>query len=53
VGLSQNGFKYLLLLKDDLSSYLWLVPCKEAAAEETVEALLNWFTTFGVVLHWF
>jgi hypothetical protein len=28
IGLSRNGkYQYLLLLKDDLSGYLWLVPC--------------------------
>jgi hypothetical protein len=53
MGLSKHGFKYLLLLKYDLSGYIWLVPCKAAAAEETIEALPHWFTTFGVVLHWF
>jgi hypothetical protein len=42
----------LLLLKDDLSGYLWLVPCRTADAAATVEALIRWFVVFGVVLLW-
>jgi Integrase core domain/Integrase zinc binding domain len=49
----RNKYKYLLLLKDDLSGYLWLVPCKAAGAAETVDALIHCFATFGVVLQWF
>jgi hypothetical protein len=48
----RNKYKYLLLLKNDLSGYLWLVPCKAAGAAETVDALIHWFATFGVVLQW-
>jgi transposase InsO family protein len=36
-----------------LSGYLWLVPCKAATASETIEVLMRWFATFGVVLYWF
>jgi hypothetical protein len=43
------GYNYLLILKDDLSGYLWLVPAKAADAETTAESLTSWFTTFGVV----
>jgi hypothetical protein len=42
----------LLLLKDDLSGYLWLVPCRTADAAATVDALMRWFAVFGVVLLW-
>jgi Integrase core domain/Integrase zinc binding domain len=53
IGLSRNGkYQYLLLLKDDLSGYLWLMPCRTADAAATVDALMRWFEVFGVVLLW-
>jgi hypothetical protein len=52
MGPSSVGYKYLLLLKDDLSSYLWLVPAKSADAKTTVDALVEWFAAFGVVSIW-
>jgi hypothetical protein len=42
----------LLLLKDDLSGYLWLVPCRTADAAAAVDALMRWFAVFDVVLLW-
>jgi Integrase core domain/Integrase zinc binding domain len=51
--LSRDGkYQYLLLLMDDLSGYLWLVPCRTADAAATVYALMQWFAVFGVVLLW-
>jgi transposase InsO family protein len=51
--LSRDGkYQCLLLLKDDLSGYLWLVPCRTANAAATVDALMRWFAVFGVVLLW-
>jgi hypothetical protein len=51
IGLSRDGkYQYLLLLNDDLSGYLWIVPCRTADAAATVYALMRWFTGFGVVL---
>jgi transposase InsO family protein len=53
IGMSRDGkYQYLLLLKDDLSGYLWLVPCRTADAAATVDALMRWFAVFGVVLLW-
>jgi Integrase core domain/Integrase zinc binding domain len=53
IGLSRDGkYQYLLLLKDDLSGYLWLVPCRTADAAATVDSLMRWFAVFGVVLLW-
>jgi Integrase zinc binding domain len=49
--LSSDGkYQYLLLLKDDLSAYLWLVSCRTADAAATVDALMRWVAVFGVVL---
>jgi hypothetical protein len=51
IGLSRDGkYQYLLLLKDDLGGYLWLVPCRTADAAATVDALMRWFAVFGVLL---
>jgi IS30 family transposase len=53
IGSSRDGkYQYLLLLKDDLSGYLWLVPCRTADAAATFDALMRWFAVFGVVLLW-
>jgi hypothetical protein len=48
---SKDGkYQHLLLLKNDLSGYLWHVPCRTADAAATVDALMRWFAVFGVVL---
>lgn len=47
-----DGYNYVLVLKDDFSSYVSLIKCKAADAEHTAEALISWFATFGVVLDW-
>jgi Integrase zinc binding domain len=53
IGLSRDGkYQYLLLLKDDLSGYLWLVPYRTADVAATVDSLMRWFAVFGVVLLW-
>jgi transposase InsO family protein len=53
IWLSRDGkYQYLLLIMDDLSGYLWLVPCHTADAAATVDALMRWFAVFGVVLLW-
>jgi Integrase core domain len=53
IELSTDGkYQYLLLLKDDLSGYLWLLPCRTADAATTVDALMRWFAVFDVVLLW-
>jgi Integrase zinc binding domain len=41
IGLSRDGkYQYLLLLKDDFSGYLWLVPCRTADVAAIVDALM-------------
>jgi transposase InsO family protein len=53
LGCQETGsISTLLLLKDDLSGYLWPVPCRTADAAATVDALMRWFAVFGVVLLW-
>jgi transposase InsO family protein len=52
MGPSEKGYKYLHLIKDDLSGYLWLVPCASADTVSTVDALMTRFTAFGVAMLW-
>jgi hypothetical protein len=52
MGPSTVGCKYVLLLKDDLSGYLWLVPAVAADAETTVDALVTWFAAFCMTSTW-
>jgi hypothetical protein len=53
IGLSRDEkYQYILLLKYDLSSYLWLGPCRTADVTATVDALMRWFVLVGVVLLW-
>jgi hypothetical protein len=41
IGLSRDGnYQYFLLLKDNLSGYLLLVPCRTADAAATVDTLM-------------
>lgn len=43
------GPLYVLILKDDFSGFVRLVPAVEADANTATDALLDWFSTFGVV----
>ncbi|CDF38965.1 unnamed protein product [Chondrus crispus] len=47
-----RDLRYVLVLKDDFSGYVWLRPTREADADTTAQALLDWFASFGVVYHW-
>ncbi len=52
MGESTTGHCYILVLKDDASSFIWLEPCLTADAQTTVDVLTRWFSSFGVVLTW-
>jgi transposase InsO family protein len=53
IRLSRDGkYQYLLLLRNDLSGYIWLVPYRTADAAANVDALMRWFAVFGAVLLW-
>lgn len=43
---------YTLIIKDDASSFVWLLPCEHADAETTASSLLSWFSSFGVSTSW-
>jgi hypothetical protein len=43
IGLSRGRkYQYIVLLKDDLSCYLWLVPCSTADDATSIDALMLW-----------
>ena len=52
IGKGRNGYMYILIIKDDLSSFLRLVPTKLADALTTADALISWFADFGIALTW-
>lgn len=52
VGDATNGWKYVLVMKDGLSHFVELVGCATTSSEVAVEALLDWFKRFGIVLTW-
>ncbi len=52
MGPSEEGSKYLLLLKDDAGKYLMLVNCARAGSTEAAQGLLTWFAFFGIVRVW-
>ena len=41
--------KYCLILKDDLSSYVWLFACTAATADNAAESILSWVASFGAM----
>jgi Integrase zinc binding domain len=50
-GLSRGGkYKYILLLKDNMSDNLWLLPCCSTDAVANVDELMRWFAGSRFVL---
>jgi hypothetical protein len=47
-----GDMKYVLILTDDLSSFVRLVPTSTSDAETASDALISWFSDFGVVKAW-
>jgi transposase InsO family protein len=43
---------YILILKDDLSNYLWQRPCKVAYGTSAMRAIIEWCAAFGIVHEW-
>lgn len=52
MGPGANGMKYLLVIKDDLSSFICLVPTKSATAEHAANAVAGWIRTFIAMNTW-
>lgn len=46
-----SDLKYILVIKDDVSSYTWLHACSNADSDAATNALSRWFACFGC-MHW-
>ena len=48
----ENGFKYILVMMDDLSNFVGLEPTESCTAASTVRHLLRWCKTLEVSEVW-
>ena len=48
----KDGFRYILVIMDDLSNFVSLEPAEACTAEVTAKHLLNWCKTMGVPRMW-
>ena len=44
----EHVYKYVLVIKDDFSGFVELVPCSNADSSHVVKALLYWYSRYGV-----
>jgi transposase InsO family protein len=51
-GPSVEGYVYILILKDCLSNYVWLRPCKEADGTIAMRVIVEWCAAFRIVHKW-
>jgi hypothetical protein len=49
---SADDVKYVLIVKDDYSNYVWLKQCKNADAYSTAAVPIECFAAFGVAQQW-
>lgn len=49
IRLGEKESKYLLIITDDISNYIWLVPTNICDAESVAKALMDWLATFAPV----
>ena len=47
-----DGFKYILLIMDDFSNFVWLEPTESCTAASTAKHLLRWCKPLGVPEIW-
>ena len=52
IGKSDKLLLYVIILKNDFSSFVWLFPSEDADAASTIDVLMEWFSSFGVVTQW-
>ena len=52
LGQSHTEIKYVLVIKDDLSSYVWLKPCSSANSETAAHEISRWIRTFTAMFYW-
>ena len=48
LGVSQSGYKYVLMMRDDHSDYKWFIPTASTAAQHAATAIIDWCSSFGV-----
>jgi len=48
----RDGFKYILVIMDDLSNFVWLEPAGACTAAVTAQHLVQWCKTIGVPETW-
>ena len=52
-GLSEDGgFRYILVIMDDLRNFVSMEPVEVCTAEETAASVLTWCKTLGVPRVW-
>ena len=49
---SETGEQYVLIVKDDASSFIWLEPTEASDAHTTVKVLAKWSSLFGIAPMW-
>ncbi|ETO66354.1 hypothetical protein F444_16481 [Phytophthora nicotianae P1976] len=52
MGKSDSDLQYVLVIKDDASKFVWLMPTDAATADNTFDFLMDWFACFGVCRFW-
>jgi hypothetical protein len=52
MGPSVDDVKYVLIVKDDYSNYVWLKQCRNADTYSKTTVLIEWFAAFDVAQQW-
>jgi transposase InsO family protein len=47
-----HGYEHVLVIMDEFSKFVHLIPTESADAETTVRALLEWMARYGIVRNW-
>ena len=47
-----NDYGYVLVLKDDFSTFCWLWPCRDQSALSAAEGIIHWSATFEIPSFW-
>lgn len=48
IGSSSENEKYVLMMRDDHSGYVWLFPSTYISAEHAAQSIIDWSAAFGV-----
>lgn len=47
-----EDYGYVLVIKDDFSTFTWLWPCRDPSALSASDGILHWCATFGIAPFW-